>query len=108
VTRLLNSRFEERLSERTRIARELHDTQLQKLLSGFKCASDNAGEALRNAFSHVQARRIDLEIHYAESELRLRIRDDWKTHELTCSRWRRQGGTLGLAGYTGKDQTCGR
>ena len=29
VTRLLNVRFEERLAERTRIARELHDTMLQ-------------------------------------------------------------------------------
>lgn len=31
LTRVLNARFEERLSERTRIARELHDTLLQSL-----------------------------------------------------------------------------
>jgi len=169
VTRLLNARFEERLSERTRIARELHDTLLQSfqgLLLRFQAASNVlpthpeqakqrldsaidqaaqaiaegrdalqglrsstvttddlatalstlgkelaagktsqnlpvfdvevegsprelqpiprdevyriAGEALRNAFSHAQARRIELEIRYAESELRLRIRDDGK------------------------------
>jgi signal transduction histidine kinase len=33
VTRKLNSRFEERLAERTRVAQELHDTLLQGVLS---------------------------------------------------------------------------
>jgi ligand-binding sensor domain-containing protein/signal transduction histidine kinase len=33
VTRLLNTRFEERLAERTRIAQDLHDTLLQGVLS---------------------------------------------------------------------------
>jgi signal transduction histidine kinase len=37
-----------------------------------------AGEALRNAFIHAQASRIEVEIHYGESRLRLRIRDDGK------------------------------
>ena len=40
-----------------------------------------AGEALRNAFRHAQARRIELEIHYDEHQLRLRIRDDGKGME---------------------------
>lgn len=35
-----------------------------------------AGEALRNAFRHAQARRIELEIHYDEEQLRVRIRDN--------------------------------
>jgi len=35
-----------------------------------------AGEALRNAFRHARARRIEVEIHYDERELRVRIRDD--------------------------------
>jgi len=35
-----------------------------------------AGEALRNAFRHAQASRIEVEIHYDAQELRLRIRDD--------------------------------
>jgi signal transduction histidine kinase len=35
-----------------------------------------AGEALRNAFLHAQARRIELEIRYDEGQLRLRVRDD--------------------------------
>jgi signal transduction histidine kinase len=35
-----------------------------------------AGEALRNAFWHADARRIEVEIHYDERQFRLRIRDD--------------------------------
>jgi ligand-binding sensor domain-containing protein/signal transduction histidine kinase len=37
-----------------------------------------AGEALRNAFTHAQAKRIEVEIRYDERELRLRVRDDGK------------------------------
>jgi signal transduction histidine kinase/ligand-binding sensor domain-containing protein len=36
------------------------------------------GEALRNAFLHAYARRIEVEIYYAPRQLRLRIRDDGK------------------------------
>ncbi len=35
-----------------------------------------AAEALRNAFHHAHASRIEAEIHYDERQLRLRIRDD--------------------------------
>ncbi len=35
-----------------------------------------AGEALRNAFHHARARRIEVVIRYDERELRVRIRDD--------------------------------
>ena len=37
-----------------------------------------AGEALRNAFLHAQASRIEVQIHYDERQLRVRIRDDGK------------------------------
>ena len=37
-----------------------------------------AGEALRNAFLHGQAQRIEVEIRYDRRRLRLRIRDDGK------------------------------
>jgi signal transduction histidine kinase/ligand-binding sensor domain-containing protein len=37
-----------------------------------------AGEAVRNAFKHAQARRIEVEIRYDERQLRLRVRDDGK------------------------------
>jgi len=35
-----------------------------------------AGEALRNAFHHAKARRIEVEIRYATRQLRVRVRDD--------------------------------
>jgi signal transduction histidine kinase/ligand-binding sensor domain-containing protein len=37
-----------------------------------------AGEALRNALRHAEARRIEVEIRYDEREFRLRVRDDGK------------------------------
>jgi signal transduction histidine kinase len=37
-----------------------------------------AAEALRNAFRHAQAHRIEVEIRYDEQQLRLRVRDDGK------------------------------
>jgi signal transduction histidine kinase/streptogramin lyase len=37
-----------------------------------------AGEALRNAFRHAQARRIEVEIRYDQKQFRLRVRDDGK------------------------------
>jgi len=37
-----------------------------------------AGEALRNAFRHADARRIEVEIRYDTRQLRLRVRDDGK------------------------------
>src|SRR5262249_54695582 len=37
-----------------------------------------ASEALRNAFRHAIARRIEVEIHYNNHEFRLRVRDDGK------------------------------
>jgi len=37
-----------------------------------------AGEALRNAFRHAQATRIEVEIRYDERYLRVRVRDDGK------------------------------
>jgi len=35
-----------------------------------------AGEALRNAFHHADAKQIDVEIRYDERQLRVRVRDD--------------------------------
>jgi len=35
-----------------------------------------AAEALRNAFRHAQAARIEAEIHYDDAQFRLRVRDD--------------------------------
>ena len=37
-----------------------------------------AAEALRNAFGHAHAGRVEVEIRYDDKELRLRVRDDGK------------------------------
>jgi signal transduction histidine kinase len=37
-----------------------------------------AGEALRNAFRHARARRIEVEIRYDDRQFQVRIRDDGK------------------------------
>jgi signal transduction histidine kinase len=37
-----------------------------------------AGEAVRNAFRHARARRIEVEIHYDKRQFRMRVRDDGK------------------------------
>src|SRR4029077_5079880 len=37
-----------------------------------------AGEAVRNAFKHAEAKRIEVEIRYDERQLRVRVRDDGK------------------------------
>ena len=37
-----------------------------------------AGEALRNAFRHAQARQIEVEVRYDERHFRVRVRDDGK------------------------------
>jgi len=60
VARALNARFDERLAERTRVARDLHDTLLQTV-QGSKMVADNAlnqpGDAvgLRRAMEQVSA-----------------------------------------------------
>lgn len=188
LTRQLNIRFEERLAERTRISRDLHDTLLQNfqgLLLRFQSVSallpnrpqdaklrlddaiDQAAqaitegrdavqglrsstivttdlaaalsaigegmaadctnhpamfdvevegaprelqdiprdevyriavEALRNAFRHAQARRIEVEIHYDERQLRVRVRDDGKGVDPRTLDDKDRAGRLGLRG----------
>jgi signal transduction histidine kinase len=187
----IQSRFEERLAERTRIARELHDTLLQSfqglmlrlqavydllppgkakeeldesleradqavaegrravydLRSSTVTCNDLAGalqsaangfasngsaafclevqgtsrdlhpilrdevyrigcEALRNAFKHARARRIEAEITYAERLFRLRIRDDGNGIPLDILKSGRSG-HYGLNGMRERARACG-
>ncbi|PWU01422.1 MAG: hypothetical protein C5B51_22780 [Terriglobia bacterium] len=57
-----------------------------------------AGEALRNAFRHAGARRIEVEIHYEKSLLRMRIRDDGKGIDPQVMSAGGRGGHHGLPG----------
>ena len=45
-----------------------------------------AAEALRNAFRHARAKRVEVEIRYDNEQFRLRIRDDGKGIDPSASR----------------------
>jgi signal transduction histidine kinase/ligand-binding sensor domain-containing protein len=57
-----------------------------------------AGEALRNAFTHAQAKRIEAEIHYDDYCLRVRIRDDGTGLDSQIAVDRGRAGHWGLRG----------
>ena len=57
-----------------------------------------AGEALRNAFKHAQARRIIVTIHYEARQLRVTIRDDGKGMDEETMRRQQPPGHFGLPG----------
>jgi len=57
-----------------------------------------AGEALRNAFRHADAKQIEVELRHDERELRLRVRDDGKGIEPEVQS---QGGREGHFGMHG-------
>src|SRR6185369_11143564 len=64
-----------------------------------------AGEALRNAFRHAQARRITVEIRYDKRQFRLRVRDDGKgLDEETIGQ---QPGHFGLHGMRERAEIVG-
>jgi len=197
VTQLLKVGFEERLAERTRIARELHDTLLQSFLGvlikfsavsrmvrdrpdvqkaldavieqagqaiaegrdavhGLRSSTlaDNdlaeairllgddltthrsdhrrpdflvqvegtprelapilrddvyriAGEAVRNAFEHAEAARIEVEIRYDQRQLRLRVRDDGKGIDPDVLGSGAPSGHYGLAGLQERAKLMG-
>ena len=57
-----------------------------------------AGEALRNAFRHAQAHRIEVDIRYEDRQLRLRVRDDGKGIDPKARDVRERSGHWGLHG----------
>ncbi|HET7294498.1 MAG TPA: two-component regulator propeller domain-containing protein [Vicinamibacteria bacterium] len=66
-----------------------------------------AGEALRNAFRHAQARQVEVEIRYDHRQVRLRVRDDGKGIDPAILS--RQGGEghYGLPGMRERAATMG-
>jgi signal transduction histidine kinase len=65
-----------------------------------------AGEALRNAFRHAQARRIAVEIRYDKRHFRLRVRDDGKGIDEDATQ-RQPSGHFGLPGMRERAETVG-
>jgi signal transduction histidine kinase len=57
-----------------------------------------AAEALRNAFQHAQATRIEVEIRYDAKQFRLRVRDDGKGMDPKVLSKLRKEGHYGLPG----------
>jgi signal transduction histidine kinase len=66
-----------------------------------------AGEALRNAFRHAQARRIEVTIWYGERQFRLRVRDDGKGIAPGVLDEQRRAGHWGLAGMRERTELIG-
>ncbi len=57
-----------------------------------------AGEAMRNAFRHADAKQIEVEIHYDERQLRVRVRDNGKGIDPRHLSDHGSGGHFGLRG----------
>jgi signal transduction histidine kinase len=57
-----------------------------------------AGEAMRNALEHAQARRVEVELHYDKHGLRLRVRDDGKGIDPEILRNQGRSGHFGVQG----------
>ena len=66
-----------------------------------------AGEALRNAFRHAAARRIEVEIHYEKRQLRVRVRDDGQGIDLQTLKAGRRQGHHGLPGMRERAEVVG-
>ncbi|MDP9180084.1 MAG: histidine kinase, partial [Gemmatimonadota bacterium] len=65
-----------------------------------------AGEALRNAFRHAQARRITVEIRYDKRQFRVRVRDDGKGIDEDTMQ-RQPSGHFGLPGMRERAEIVG-
>jgi len=66
-----------------------------------------AGEALRNAFRHADAKQIDVEIHYDTRELRVRVRDDGKGIAPEVLATGTKEGHFGLSGMRERAELAG-
>jgi signal transduction histidine kinase len=66
-----------------------------------------AGEALRNAFRHAQARRIEVVIGYGERQFRLRVHDDGKGIDPEVLAGQARAGHWGLPGMRERAELIG-
>jgi signal transduction histidine kinase/ligand-binding sensor domain-containing protein len=82
--------------ERQRISPALHDE-----------VSRIAREVLRNAYRHAGANKIEAEIRYDKTQLRLRVRDDGRGIDPTVLEGRQRPGHWGLSGIHERAQQIG-
>ena len=66
-----------------------------------------AGEALRNAFRHAQARQVEVEIRYGDEQFRLRVRDDGKGMDTAALARQARSGHYGLPGMRERAKLVG-
>ena len=66
-----------------------------------------AGEALRNAFRHAHASRIEVEIRYDQHRFRVRVRDDGKGIDAHAGDGRTYDGHYGMAGMQERAKLVG-
>jgi signal transduction histidine kinase len=66
-----------------------------------------ASEALRNAFRHAQARRIEVKICYGNHQSRLRVRDDGKGIDSQIAADKHRPGHWGLQGMSERAKVIG-
>jgi signal transduction histidine kinase len=66
-----------------------------------------AEEALRNAFHHARARRIEVEIRYDDRELRVRVRDDGSGIDSNILSHEERAGHWGLTGMRERAERIG-
>jgi len=66
-----------------------------------------AGEAVRNAFKHAHAQKIEVEIRYDDRQLRLRVRDDGKGIDPKVLSKDGQPGHYGLRGMRERAKLMG-
>jgi signal transduction histidine kinase/ligand-binding sensor domain-containing protein len=66
-----------------------------------------AGEALRNAFRHAQARQIEVELRYDPQQLRVRVRDDGKGIDPNVLGTGEKQGHFGLGGMRERAEVAG-
>ena len=66
-----------------------------------------AAEAMRNAFRYAEARRIEVEIHYDERQLRVRVRDDGKGIDPKFLGEQQRAGHWGLNGMRERAKAVG-
>jgi len=66
-----------------------------------------AGEAMRNAFKHALAQRIELEIRYDERQFRLRVRDDGKGIDAKLLKEGERPGHYGFSGMRERAKLLG-
>ena len=66
-----------------------------------------AGEALRNALHHADARHIEVDIHYEPRQLRVRVRDDGRGMDPEVLRTGAKEGHFGLRGMRERAELAG-